>query len=188
MSIANLLVSLKILLLCLWPDIRMRLRQTFAIFRTYSAFSPAAPMDHKNIGTRMAPTTFCGYNLSRCNIFCKSFQKTSHFVLTLIFWFCFVQLPRVGPIDIALWRKVHWKHPNLHKLISLSQTDFHWEMQKCLARKLWIAELENFHLSVKTHNITLGQIEQCRQDGSRHTSLKTIFKNNFMKKGFYLQC
>ena len=23
----------------------------------------AAPMDHKNIGTRMAPTTFCGYNL-----------------------------------------------------------------------------------------------------------------------------
>ena len=101
-----------------WPNIRMRLRQSFAIFLTYfvcffltdmlcfflthivlffsMAFvlsffvwvSPclsdltsgwdwgkvlpfsehiplfsAAPMDHKNIGTRMAPTTFCGYNL-----------------------------------------------------------------------------------------------------------------------------
>ena len=101
-------------------------------------------------------------------IFCNSFREKFDFVLTLNFWFCFVQLPRVGPIDIALWQEGHWKHPNLHKLISLSQTDFHWEMQKCLARKLWIAELENFHLSVKPHNITLGQIEQCRRDGSKH--------------------
>ena len=52
-----------ILLLCLWPDIRMRLSQTFAIFQTYSTFSPGPPMEHKNIGTGMAPTTFCGNNL-----------------------------------------------------------------------------------------------------------------------------
>ena len=98
-----------------YPD---EIEQTFAIFRTYSAFSPAAPMDHKNIGTRMAPTTFCGYNLSGSHIFFlqKVSEKSLVFVLTLSFWFCAIQLARVGAIDIAQWQQeVHWKDPNLHK-------------------------------------------------------------------------
>ena len=133
-----------------YPD---EIEQTFAIFRTYSAFSPAAPMDHKNIGTRMAPTTFCGYNLSGSHIF--FLQKVSEKV-----WFLF--WPWVS--DFVLFSFLELEQMILHcgsrrfiekiqictKLISLSQTAFHWEMQKSLAGKLRIAELENSHLLVKS--------------------------------------
>ena len=128
------------------------IEQTFAIFRTYSAFSPAAPMDHKNIGTRMAPTTFCGYNLSGSHIFFgKSFRKS----LVLFWpWFLILLFQELDQLTSHCVGRFIEKTQICTKLISLSQTVFHWEMQKCLAGKLGIADLENFHLPVKSQLYT----------------------------------
>ena len=55
----------------------------------------AAPMDHKNIGTRMAPTTFCGYNLhlATWDFFCSKLpywhDRIKVYSLTFVLtWFC----------------------------------------------------------------------------------------------------
>ena len=161
--------------LSLWPNIRMRLRQSFAIFLTYFVYffalichvffsltysyfsrwhlfyifvffvwvSPclsdltsrwdwgkvlpfsehiplfsAAPMDHKNIGTRMAPTTFCGYNLhpATWDSFLFEIAELTWQNKSLFFdlWFLlgFVQIQDF-PIEVA--RELHWIHPNLQE-------------------------------------------------------------------------